>query len=70
MQYDLTEEQLMKQETVRCIATEKLDPGASERDQEDTFLGDVKKTLEENGIFFLCLPTHAPSQKKKGNYER
>ena len=56
MQYDLTEEQIMMQETVRRISAEKLAPGAAEQDEKDTFDRDVKKILEENGIFFLCLP--------------
>jgi alkylation response protein AidB-like acyl-CoA dehydrogenase len=50
MQYDLTEEQIMMQETVRRIANEKLAPGAADRD-DNKFAWDAKKILEENGIF-------------------
>jgi alkylation response protein AidB-like acyl-CoA dehydrogenase len=50
MQYDLTEEQIMMQDTVRRIATDKLAPGAGDRD-DNKFAWDAKKILEENGIF-------------------
>ena len=65
MQYDLTEEQLMMQETVRPIANEKLAQGVTAQDEKDTFDRDIKKILEENGIFFLCLPPLEAKSKKE-----
>ena len=65
MQYDLNDEQIMMQDTVRRIADEKLAPGAAEQDEKDTFDRDVKKILEENGIFFLCLPPLEAKSKKE-----
>lgn len=57
MQYDVIEKQKMLQETEVRVAAEKLDTGADERDQEEKLVWDVKKILEENGVFFICLPS-------------
>jgi len=51
MSYDLTEEQIMMQDTVRRIAKEQLAPAAAERDEKNEFAWDAKKILQENGLF-------------------
>ena len=56
MSYQLTEEQLMIQETVARIARDKIAPGAAERDEKAEFPWDVVEALRENGIFGCDFP--------------
>jgi len=56
MQYELTEEQRILQETVRRIARDKVAPGAIERDEKEEFPWDMVKLLAENGIFGIDFP--------------
>ncbi|MBF7082514.1 acyl-CoA dehydrogenase family protein [Desulfallas sp. Bu1-1] len=54
--FELTEEQLMIQSTVRKIATEKIMPRAQEIDQTDEFPWDIAQILYENNILGMALP--------------
>ncbi len=56
MSYDLTEEQLMMQDTVRRIAREKIAPGAAERDERGEFAWDSVEVFRENGLFGADFP--------------
>jgi alkylation response protein AidB-like acyl-CoA dehydrogenase len=56
MQYDLTEEQVMLQDTVRRLAKEKIAPGAAERDEKGEFAWDSVEIFRENGLFGADFP--------------
>ena len=56
MQYDLTEEQLLLQKTVRRIAKEKVAPGAGSRDESEEFDWDMVELLRENGFYGTDFP--------------
>ncbi|MDY6843521.1 MAG: acyl-CoA dehydrogenase family protein [Thermodesulfobacteriota bacterium] len=56
MQYQLTEEQDMLRDTVRRLAKEKVEPGASERDEKGEFDWETAKLLAENGLFGIDIP--------------
>ncbi len=56
MQYELTEEQLMLQETVRRVAKEKIAPAAAERDEKGLFAWDSVEVFRENGLFGADFP--------------
>ncbi len=56
MQYELTEEQKILQETVRRIAKDKIAPGAIERDEKGEFPWDMVKLLADNGLFGIDFP--------------
>ncbi|SFH17204.1 Acyl-CoA dehydrogenase [Desulfotomaculum arcticum] len=54
--FELTEEQLMIQNTVRKIATEKIMPRAQEIDHADEFPMDIAEVLYENNILGMAMP--------------
>jgi len=56
MSYELTEEQVMLQETIVRIATEQIAPGAAERDEKGEFAWDSTEVLRENGLFGADFP--------------
>jgi len=56
MSYELTEEQLMMQDTVRRIARERIAPGAAERDEKGEFAWDSVEVFRENGLFGADFP--------------
>ena len=56
MQYELTEEQIMIQETARRLSKEKIAPGAAERDEREEFPWDVVEVFRENGLFGADFP--------------
>lgn len=56
MQYDLTEEQRMLQDTVRRLAREKVAPGAGQRDEEAHFDWRMVDLLRENGLYGIDFP--------------
>ena len=57
MQYELTDEQKLLQETVRRIAKEKVAPGAIDRDEKGEFPWDMVKLLRDNGLFGIDFPS-------------
>ena len=56
MQYDLTEEQLLLQKTVRRMAKDKVAPGAGSRDESEEFDWDMVELLRENGLYGTDFP--------------
>lgn len=56
MQYTLTEEQVLLQETVRRLAKEKIEPGAAERDEKGEFSWEMVNLLRENGLYGVDFP--------------
>ncbi|MFZ0945320.1 MAG: acyl-CoA dehydrogenase family protein [Syntrophobacteraceae bacterium] len=56
MQYDLTEEQVLLQTTVRRLAKEKVSPGAAGRDESEEFDWGMVELLRENGLFGTDFP--------------
>jgi len=56
MQYDLTEEQVILQNTVRRLAREKVAPGAGRRDEEGDFDWTMVELLRENGLYGIDFP--------------
>jgi len=56
MQYDLTEEQKLLRDTVRRLAKEKIEPGASERDEKAEWDWSVVDLLRENGLMGVDFP--------------
>lgn len=56
MQYELTEEQKMLQETVRRLAQEKILPRAAEIDEKEEYPWDIKELLAQNELLGLCIP--------------
>jgi alkylation response protein AidB-like acyl-CoA dehydrogenase len=56
MGYLLTEEQKMIQAMVRDFAREVVMPGASERDKNKEFPGDILKQMGELGLMGMNVP--------------
>ena len=56
MQYDLTEEQVLLQKTVRRLAKDKVAPGAGNRDESEEFDWDMVELLRENGLYGTDFP--------------
>jgi alkylation response protein AidB-like acyl-CoA dehydrogenase len=56
MQYDLTEEQLLLQKTIRRLAKEKVAPGAGNRDETEEFNWDMVELIRENGFYGTDFP--------------
>ena len=56
MQYDLPEEQVLLQTTVRRLAKEKVSPGAAGRDESEEFDWSMVELLRENGLFGTDFP--------------
>ncbi len=56
MDFELSEEQKILQETVRRIAKEKVLPGVRERDEKGEFPWDMVEVLKENGLFGIDFP--------------
>jgi len=56
MQYELTEEQVLLQTTVRRLAKEKVSPGAAGRDESEEFDWGMVELLRENGLFGTDFP--------------
>jgi len=56
MQYELTEEQLLLQTTVRRLAKDKVSPGATARDESEEFDWNMVELLRENGLYGTDFP--------------
>ncbi len=56
MQYELTEEQMLVQTTVRRLAKEKVAPGAGDRDESEEFDWNMVELLRENGLYGTDFP--------------
>jgi alkylation response protein AidB-like acyl-CoA dehydrogenase len=56
MQYELTEEQVWLQTTVRRLAKEKVAPGAGDRDEAEQFDWEMVGLLRENGLYGTDFP--------------
>jgi short/branched chain acyl-CoA dehydrogenase len=56
MNMDLTDEQRQMRELVREFARNEVQPGAAERDQEETFPLEIVKKMGELGLFGLPIP--------------
>ena len=54
--YQLNEEPLLLQDTVRRLAREKIAPGAAQRDEEAVFPWDMVELLREAGLFGADFP--------------
>ena len=62
MQYELTEEQVLLQTTVRRLAKERVAPGAGARDESEEFDWSIVELLRENGLYGTDFPeTHGGS---------
>jgi alkylation response protein AidB-like acyl-CoA dehydrogenase len=56
MQYELTEEQVLLQTTVRRLAKDKVSPGATGRDESEEFDWGMVELLRENGLYGTDFP--------------
>jgi len=56
MNFDLTDEQSQMRDLVREFARNEVEPGAAERDQQQTFPLDIVKKMGELGLFGLPIP--------------
>ena len=56
MQYELTEEQVLLQTTVRRLAKDKVSPGAAGRDEAEEIAWDMVELLRENGLYGTDFP--------------
>jgi alkylation response protein AidB-like acyl-CoA dehydrogenase len=56
MQYDLTEEQVLLRDMVRKLAKEKVEPGATARDQKGEFSWEMVHLIRENGLLGVDFP--------------
>src|SRR5437870_6160660 len=56
MNFDLTEEQKLLQQTLRDFAETQIAPGAAERDQAARFPTDLVPKMAELGLFGIMIP--------------
>jgi alkylation response protein AidB-like acyl-CoA dehydrogenase len=56
MQYDLTDEQVLLQKTVRRLAKDKVAPGAGNRDESEEFDWAMVELLRESGLYGTDFP--------------
>src|SRR5437773_11647487 len=56
MNFDLTEEQELLQQTIRDFAETQIAPGAAERDQAARFPTDLVPKMAELGLFGIMIP--------------
>ena len=56
MDFNLTEDHRLLQQSVREFAEEQVAPGAPERDEKSEFPDELRAALAEMGLFGICIP--------------